>query len=82
MSYTQAGLAVGVVVFIGEIFGTGVLTIFCGIPADTFGLDKVMLVPGIAVLLAIVFGLGRKETAYRVLEKKGVTAPVSKSAVT
>jgi MFS family permease len=68
--FNMAGLAVGIVIFIGEIFGTGMLTFLCGIIADAFGLGNAILVAGISVLVVFLVGLGLKETAPRVLAKR------------
>ncbi len=69
-----AGLAIGLVTGIGEIFGGGVLPTIGGMMADAYGLASPMILAGITPLIATVLAFFVIETAPR---KKAITAAIS-----
>jgi MFS family permease len=68
--------AVGFIIFIGEIIGASAAPAVGGMLADAYGLHISMAAGGISALLAGVCSFGLKETAPKVLARRG--APVAK----
>jgi MFS family permease len=67
--------AVGFIVFIGEIIGAAVAPAVGGILADAYGLNMTMAGAGISVFVATVCAFALKETAPKILARRGVGTP-------
>lgn len=68
--FALSGIAAGLVIFIGELFGSGLMPTIGGIIADSLGLQMSMLVSIIAIGLIFLLSFGVKETAPRVLARR------------
>lgn len=71
-----AGLAVGLPVGLGELFGGFLNPIVTGAVADQFGLGSALLISSGGALVATVFALFLKETAPRIVQRR-TGAPVA-----
>lgn len=63
--------AVGVIIFIGEIIGASGAPAIGGIVADAYGLNFTLATGALSVLIAAVLSFGLKETAPKVLARRG-----------
>ena len=63
--------AVGFIVFIGEICGASIAPAIGGILADAYGLHITMAAGGVSVFIATMCAFGLKETAPKVLARRG-----------
>lgn len=72
--------AVGFIVFIGEIIGASGAPVLGGIIADARGLDFTIITAGISVLIAAAFAFGIKETAPKVLARRGAAGGANTDA--
>jgi MFS family permease len=69
--FALAGIAIGLLVFVGEVFGSIMPTIG-GIVADHFGLTATMVISVICIALICVPSIWYKETAPRILAKRQI----------
>lgn len=71
-----AGLAVGLPVGLGELFGGFLNPVITGAVADQYGLGSALIISSGGALVATVFAIFLKETAPRVIERRaGITTP-------
>ncbi|KUO77613.1 MAG: hypothetical protein APF81_25490 [Desulfosporosinus sp. BRH_c37] len=63
--------AVGVIIFVSEIIGGAGASALGGMVADAYGLNFTIVIGGICALLAAACSFGLKETAPKVLARRG-----------